>query len=324
MMTKNINKSCFFSAFPFGKIKAILFFLLFPFFLSSCQGATKKEIYASEILKLINKGEPVQFYDKIILDDLDFSEAKETSISSVSSVQKTVHSNILFVNCVFMGKIAASGLEKKMQKVVSFEKNVTFFKCDFRGEVNFESTLFNGNIDFSQSVFRNTTSFNEITAFGKKNLFTDIVSESSFNMINVLIHGNINFMNAKFQSNVSFQSMTVNALQFSNAVFDKKADFSNMVVHKNSFFNYVTCHENLFFPFSKFYGDADFLNSSFEHEADFSGSFYYGKTRFNNSVFKGDAVFLNSVFIQSPEMENTTLGKAVEIQVFECKKIIFK
>jgi len=309
----------------FGKIKAIFILVFFLFLFVSCRGATKqKEIYASEILTLINKGKSVQICDKIIFGDLDFSEAKITYSSSVSSIQIPVRSDIFFVNCVFMGKVTTIGLHQKMQKTTLFKKNVTFFKCDFRGEVNFESTVFQGDIDFSHSVFRAKTSFNEITSFGKKNLFSGLISESSFDMINVLIHGNLNFMNAKFQSNASFQSMTVNTLQFSNAVFEKKTDFSNMVVYKNSFFNYVTYSENVFFSFSKFYGDADFLNSSFEQEADFSGSFYYGRTRFTDSTFKGEAIFLNSVFILPPEMENTTLKKAIEIQVIESKKIIFK
>jgi uncharacterized protein YjbI with pentapeptide repeats len=324
IMSENTNGSCFFSAFPLGEIKRVIFCLFFSFLFISCHGGTKKEIYASEILKLIDKGEPVQFYDRIILDDLDFSEAKDAHISSISSIQKPIRSNIFFVNCVFMGKVMATGLyQEKMQKVVLFEKNVTFFNCDFRGEVNFDNVIFNGEIDFSRSVFRDKASFNEITAFGKKNLFTDIVSESSFNMINVLIHGNINFMNAKFQSNASFQSMTVNDLQFSNAVFEKKVDFSNTVVYKNSFFNYVVYNGNLIFSFSKFYGDADFLNSSFEQGADFSGSFYYGRTRFNDSVFKGDVIFSKSVFIQMPQMENTTLREAIEVQVIENKKVLF-
>ena len=322
-MSKNINESCFFSSFS-GKMTGIILCLFFPFLLTSCQGATKKEIYASEIVKLINKGEPIQFYDRIILNDLDFSDAKDAHFLSISSIQKPVRSNIFFINCVFMGKVLAAGMYEKMQKVVSFEKNVTFFNCDFRGEVNFESAVFNGGTDFSRSVFRDKTSFNEITAFGRRNQFSEIVSESSFNMINALIHGNINFTNTKFQSNASFQSMTVNTLQFSNVSFEKNVDFSNTVVYKNSFFNYVVYNGDLSFPFSKFYGEADFLNSSFEQKADFSGSFYYGKTRFNNSTFKGDADFSNTVFIQAPQMENTTLKEAIEVQVVENKKINFE
>ena len=323
-MNENINETRFPNTFPLGKMKGIILCLFFSFLFTSCYSASKKEIRASEILKLINKGEPVQFHDKIILDDLDFSETKDAHISSISSIQKPVRPNILFVNCVFMGKVTATGAYQRLQKVVLFERNVNFFNCDFRKEVNFESAIFRGDIDFSRSTFRDKASFNEITIFGKKNLFTEIVSESTFHMINVLIHGNINFMDAKFQSNTSFQSMTVNTLQFSNVVFEKEIDFSNTVVYKNSFFNYVVYNGNAIFSFSKFYGEADFQNSSFEQEADFSGSFYYGRTRFNRSAFKGDALFLNTIFIQAPQMEDTILEKAIEVQVVESKKIIFE
>jgi len=314
-------------------IRGFIFCLFFSVLFTSCYGAEKKEMRASEILKLIDKGKPVQFYDKIILDDLDFSKVKEEYFSSALSIQKPVHSNVLFVNCVFMGKVTATGtvpqktqkgIQVDIQKGVLFERNVNFFNCDFRGEVNFENAIFNGEIDFSRSTFRDKVSFNEITIFGKRNLFSGIVAESTFNMINALIHGNINFMNAKFQSNASFQSLAVNTLQFSSASFEQDVDFSNTIVYKNTFFNYVEYNRNAIFSFSKFYGDADFLNCSFEQNADFSGSFYYGKTRLNNSTFKGNTDFTNTIFIQIPQTENITLNKEIEIQVVENKGIILK
>ncbi len=305
-------------------IKGIIFCLFLSFFFTSCYGANKKEMYASEILKLINKGKPVQFQDKIILDDLDFSQIKEGHFASVSAIQKPVCSGIFFMNCIFMGKVTATGVQQKMQMAVLFERNVNFFNCDFRSEVNFENAVFNGEVDFSRSTFRDRVSFNEITISGKRNVFSEIVAESDFTMINPLIHGNLNFMNAKFQSNASFQSVTVNTLQFSNASFEEDVDFSNTVVYKNLFFNYVVYNGNANFSFSKFYGDADFLNSSSEQYADFSGSFYYGKTRFNNTTFKGETDFTNTIFIQVPQTENMTSNKEIEIKALENNSMILK
>ena len=117
-------------------MKGIIFCLLFSFLFTSCYGRTnKKEIRASEIIKLINKGESVQFYDRIILDDLNFSDVKDAHISSISSIQKPVRSNIVFVNCVFMGKVTATGSYQRMREVVLFERNVTFLAAILEGKL---------------------------------------------------------------------------------------------------------------------------------------------------------------------------------------------
>ena len=57
-------------------------FLVFVavFMCFSCVGAEKKEIKASEVIKLIRKGKPVQIVDKIILGDLDFTADSEPFI----------------------------------------------------------------------------------------------------------------------------------------------------------------------------------------------------------------------------------------------------
>ena len=323
-MGENTSESCFFSAFHLEKIKGIIFCLFFPFLLTSCQGATKKEIYASEILKLINKGEPIQFYDRIILDDLNFSEAKDAHILSIAYIQTPVRSNIFFINCVFMGKVSATEMYEKMQKVVSFEKNVTFFNCDFRGEVNLDNMIVRGELSVAKSTFRSPTSFNHIAVFGERNSFWEIVAESSFAMAHPHFHGDVNFMDAKFQKYTSFQGMKVNSLQFNNTYFTKGVDFSNIIVYGNTFFNYAKFEENALFPYSKFFGDVDFLHNNYQNQSDFSKSFFYGQSRFNDTVFNGEANFSGSVFIQSPQMERITSEKEIEIQVVESQKIILK
>ena len=306
------------------KIKGIILCLFLSFAFISCNGETKKELYASEILKLIHKGEPVAFYDRIIMDDLDFSEVKEAHLLSISYIQKPIRSNVFFINCVFMGKVLAAGTYQKMQKVVSFEKNVTFFNCDFRGEVNFENMIVRGELNVAQSTFRAQTSFNQITVLGEKNSFWEIVAESSFDMVHPHFHGDVNFMDAKFQKYASFQSMRVNTLQFNNAQFMKEVDFSNTIVHGNTFFNYVKFEGNALFSYSKFFGDVDFLHNNYQNQCDFSNSFFYGQSRFNDTVFKEEANFEGSVFVQAPQMEQITSEKEIEIQVIESQKIIFK
>ncbi len=323
-MVETTNALSFLKISSLGKIRRFAICLFFSFLFISCSGATKKEIYASEILKLINKGESIQFYDKIILDDLDFSEAKDAHILSVSYIQKPVRSNIFFINCVFMGKVSATGLYQKMQKVVLFEKNVTFFSCDFRGDVNFDNMIVRGEFSVAKSVFRAPASFNQITVSGERNSFWEIEAEFSFDMVHAHFHGDVNFMDAKFRQYASFQAVTVNTLQFNNAYFSKEVDFSNSIIHGNTFFNYTKFEGNALFSYSKFFGNVDFLYDTYQSRSDFSNSFFYGQVRFNDTSFAGETDFSGSVFVQSPQVERISLKKEIEVQIIESKNIILK
>jgi hypothetical protein len=306
-----------------------LLYLFFLFTLNSCSpaqsGENKKEIKASEILKQINKGNPVQIYDKIIIGTLDFSSVKDKYIVSTSSQQATVKSNIFFFNCVFMDKVTSTGSYTKekitLKNNTLFEKNVTFSNCDFRGTVNFEDAEIRGKMDFSQSVFRETASFNGITVFGNRNSFTEITAEKNFTMISALIHGNINFMNATFQANSSFQELSANVLQFSNAVFENRADLSNMTIYKNAYFNYVVFKENVLFSFSKYLGDLDFMYNIVEKDIFFSACFLYGKTRLNLTDFRGKSDFSETLFLCPPQQEGVKSIKNLELNVLQSKSI---
>jgi len=99
----------------------------------SCQGADKKEINASEVIKLLKSGKDVQLVDRIIMDDLDFTAAGEPCALNTTLLQCETNSNIFFSNCIFIGKVTSNGRKEQSAVQSRFNKNLIFLNCDFRG-----------------------------------------------------------------------------------------------------------------------------------------------------------------------------------------------
>jgi uncharacterized protein YjbI with pentapeptide repeats len=246
----------------------------------SCAGAEKQEIKASEIIKLINKGKPVQVADKIILDDLNFTADSEPFLLSAASLQCEVRSNIFFSNCIFMGKVATNG-KRKLPVHTCFKNNVVFHACDFRGEVDFSETVIFGMFNFSQSVFRENAAFNNLAVWAKDSYFSEITAEKDFSMISAVFAGNLHSLSAHFIGIASFQQTSFRGkLVFTQSIFDEYAGFDLISVYGGAFFHNA-----------QFKTSADFSSARFLHTADFTNVVFGRKGIFGNAFFLDTADF---------------------------------
>ena len=270
------------------KVKRMKTFSLtaFAVFVLSCCGcvaADKKEIKASEIIKLLKNGKPVHIANRIIFGDLDFTLAGEPFILNAGMLQCEIQSNIYFDGCVFMGKVTSNGKREKTSVQTCFKSNLSFVGCDFRGEVDFSSAIVFGMVNFGRSIFRENAGFNNMAAWAKDCYFSEMKAEKNFSMIYASFAGNLNFHGAVFGANVSFQETTVKGkLVFNNATFAETAGFDMMDVYGNAFFNYAEFEKMANFSWSRFMYNANFVNTSFKTQANFE------KTTFMNTVnFEG-------------------------------------
>jgi len=295
------------------------------FLLTACgqvqSSEQKKEIKASDLIKLINKGKDINLDNKIIVDDVDFTTIKAMNIASAGKLECNVDVNVFFSNCVFMGNVTAKGEYKKLLKYTSFGKNLTFFECDFRGNLTMDYMDVNETVEFSRSVFRGKTSFNNIHVRGSRLAFVEVESERPFSMVYANIKGNANFMNAKFDSTANFLGMKVETIQFSNAVFKGDLDFSNSMFKGDVLFNYVEYGENAQFSFSKYYGNADFMHSNFIGNVSFERSFFYGSTRWNKTTYASTIETKDALFFSAPDTTGVSLKEGIDIQVVETNKM---
>jgi len=254
--------------------KHILFIITLLFLFSSCAYAEKKEMKSSEIIKLIKKGKPVQIVDKIILDDLDFSQANEPFVVNAFTVQTEITQNVFFSHCVFMGKVTSNSSKGKTNIQSVFKNNLIFNDCDFRGEVNFRNAVVFGKTDFSRSTFRKQTNFNYISVWSKGSYFDNIVAEQKFDMIYASFFGNLSFLDAKFQTKSSFQEIKVNGnLSFINVIFADNVDFALMEAGR-TLFNYAVFEKNVSFGNAYFSGSAEFINTTFGGNANFENVYF--------------------------------------------------
>ncbi|GHV65756.1 hypothetical protein FACS1894199_07310 [Bacteroidia bacterium] len=249
-------------------------------------GVKATEMKASEILAVIKAGKPVQFIDKIILDDLDFTQSSEPYIMDTQTLQVEVPVNIFFNNCIFMGKVSSTGKQKSLSVIASFRRNLVFTGCDFRGEVDFSRTVVWGQVNFSQSNFREVATFNNICVWAKDSYFSEVKAEKDFSMIYASYAGNLYAISAQFSGVVSFQEMSVKGkLLFNHSVFSQRAGFDLMEIGGNVFFHRAKFGKVADFSFSRFLNNADFSSAEFAEKGNFEKTFFQNPAIFDKTNF---------------------------------------
>ena len=248
----------------------------------SCTAAGKKEIKASEILRLLQKGKDVQIVDKIVLDDLDFTAPQQDmKIITPGLLQYDVEGNLFFSNCVFMGKVTANGKKKTLPVRTHFKCNITFHECDFRGEVDFSNAVVSGMVNFCKSVFRENARFDQLAVWAKDSYFSEAKAEKEFSMVYASFTGNLYCLNVEFEQKASFQETSVQGkLSFNNAVFKEKAGFDLISIGGAAFFNYAVFEKEADFSHSRFLHTTDFIRTTFGGKGNFEKAFFLNAVRF--------------------------------------------
>jgi len=266
------------------KLHTLIFTIICLLF-SSCSNAQQQEIKASEIVKALKKGKNVEYANKIILDDLNFTDAENLQMFNKSQLQAVVKGNIFFTNCVFMGVISANGTHKVSDKSLSvqtkFENNLIFDNCDFRGNVDFNNAVVQGNVHFIQSKFREQASFNNMTIWSKNANFSEILCEKDFSMIYTNIYGNLTLMDGEFQNCLRLQETNIHGnLSASSISVAGYADFSLLSVQGRTMFTYAKASTGSFEK-ALFVNEVDFRNDSISIDHS-NATFLQGKVTTQN------------------------------------------
>jgi uncharacterized protein YjbI with pentapeptide repeats len=236
---------------------------------------------ASEIIKLVKKGKPVQIVNKIIFGDLDFSTAGDPFVKNANVYQNEVQSNIYFDGCTFIGKVTANGKRGKAAVQSCFNNNLGFVGCDFRGEVDFDGAVVFGTVNFGRSIFREKANFSNMAVWAKESYFSEMKAEKEFLMIYTSFLGSLFFPDAGFDGNVSFQETSVKGkLIFNNSAFAGRAGFDLIEVYGSAFFNYATFAKTADFLQSRFLSAVHFVKTTFSDQANFEKATFYDSVNF--------------------------------------------
>lgn len=309
-------------------LSIISMLVIFP---TSCSGKNSKDMNASEIIKLVKSGKDVLVNDKVIHDDLDFTTLDKYYVMAFPNMEAHIPVNIMFSNCVFMGKVSTTGktsvkgAKRKIDVFTVFEKNLTFFDCDFRGEVMMDNMTVEGKLECSKSVFREQTSINSLYVKGSHVGFVEMESEKDFSMCYARFLCDANFVNAKFAGRANFLGMNVEGLQFSNAEFGQEVDFSNSIFSGDVIFNYVNCAKRVQYSFSKYQGDFDFIKSVCQGDVSFERSIFLGRIRLNKSQFDANVELKDVKSFCLPETDEVKLpSDTLKWNVAKMTEVILK
>ncbi len=277
-----------------------------------------KELYASDIIKMIKKGKPVQVANAIIFDDLDFSKVGDMYITSGTSAAVDVDVPLYFFNCTFIGNVnAKSKVKSKVVCITNFRRPVTFTACDFRSDIDFTRSLFVDNVDFSKTIFRGEAKFDMITMRGEHNRFYEIVCESSFSMSAARAAGTVTFLDGKFNNGLRLQSFVAGNLNLNNVVVTGETQISDMLLHGAFMANYADLGVVLNMSYSKFLATTSICHTKVMNLADLSNCIFIAGAKFNDcSVHSIDLT--KSVFLTSPEFIGTNLSEVPK------EKMIYK
>ncbi len=304
-------------------MKKIFVLSIISFFLCSCGFAKDdKMIEAKEIIKQLNKGNNIQLVDKIITDDLDFTKIEGSSIDPNGSLVHTVKPEILFIKCVFLGKIICSSSEGRVFHQAVFANNVSFRTCDFRNTVDFSRVVVNGNLNFAQSAFRENADLNGIQVRGGNMQMWELKAEKEFAMADSRSES-LNLMDAHFSQACILQSTQCSKLQLSNVVCDSTLDLSMSNIKGAAYINYGKFSGSVLMNESRVESSFDMMSCKFNKDLQLENSLLMGRTRFNETHF-GDVLTNNTYFLVEPSKENVVVKHPIKINVLESKQIEIK
>jgi len=250
------------------------------------ESSGSKQIQASEILAKIEKGEDIDYSNKVIegsldLGDLDLTKDKEGKllVTSQIRIKKSRIQGILnFDNAIFKKLIDFDGttLINAGFRYAKFCKYADFEEVTFTGYASFEHAQFMGEANFTNVQFSD-----EANAYFFEAEFVDNAFFWGINDKSIIFSGDAYFQHAKFHKLATFYQSR----------FLKKADFTL------SRFN----GEDAIFINVHFGGNADFMGVRFKGEIDFQRSQFYKSldlraTRFTQIIVNWDSIKNNLIY----------------------------
>lgn len=232
-------------------MKYILASLFFLATMATTTAQTTVRVLASDIIRQINEGRPVEYNNVEIEGELDLTNLENRRQKRSSSglfdfgnndlFESNVEVAVRFTNCTFLGDVLAYyHLERRNETYIAhFEKNAVFKNCTFRRASEFKYSEFNDAVSFEGSTFNEEANF-KYAEFSTGPLFrnvrfdrgadfkyTEFPRETSFEKAS--FRGLANFKYAKFRT----------PLNLTGTFFQGREDFKYTKVDGQSMTSYL-------------------------------------------------------------------------------------
>ena len=211
----------------------VALFLLLAVSSQAAPDDPKRIVPAEEILGKIERGEPVDYNNVIVVGDLNLSEVD----LQTKHVERTYH------------EIKWLGLAEEV-KVVNSSISIT--NSEIRGDVNFGNTIFQEAVNFEG------TNFSSDADFGRANF------SSTANFREAQFSSTADFWQSDFGEIAQFDNVTFNdSANFSYARFNDRAYFEESTFKGSANFNEAQFKGNAYFEGSTFHGDLNLTRTGY-------------------------------------------------------------
>ena len=190
---------------------------------------------------------------------------------------------LLLTNC------ASSNVPQKnmdFEELIISGKDVYFKDMTFEQDIDF--TKFEKNL-VSEGVYQvrivSSITFHNCIFKGKVTTYT---KDKDQNIIFTSFQSNVSFIGCAFHEEANFRASNIlGRVDFTNALFLKKATFEECTFYQNAYFRASAYHEELRFQNAVFMQKANFLNAEFDNTASFQSVTFQGEAQFSNTKFMG-------------------------------------
>ena len=273
-------------------------------------------ISANNIILKINNEENIEFVDKTINGNLDFSTISDTYTRNPTIAVAEINSSITFINCHFTDSIIGFKVANDYAYITNFKKNMTFIDCTFDKNINFRQAVFNDIVEFSRCIFKDEVRFEGAVFYANNTYFHESTFEKLAKFTNASFYGDVTFMNAIFESDASFNNSFFNKNgNFAGCNYSEMANFGNIEVRGFFRINYSIYEQKVYFENCTFFGkiEAVKINSK--------SNFYFCKNDcrsfadFNTSIFDGKINISENFFItETTNFQDITISENCEVE----------
>jgi hypothetical protein len=295
----------------------------------------REVVQASEILEKIERGEAVNYVNKIIEGDINIDDRKLPEVRTARSYEeiylgisenlRVVRSPLTLQDCLIKGDVDFSNA-RIMEPTFIYNDTIL-------GKINFRGSQFNGSAYFSYSRFNQSADFdcsrfNQFADFSYSRFDRNAYfygsrfdrdayfSDSQFNQFASFFGSRFeqdaNFLSSRFQS-ADFRDSRFNGSGFSWSQFDKDAEFSSSRFNQSAYFLSSRFNQSAYFYDSRFNQSAYFCDSQFNQSAHFSDSQFNQSANFSSTQFDKDSYFSRS-YLRSVDFNRTTFSGDLSLE----------
>lgn len=275
------------------RIRGILAAALLAMSASACgdgqQAMASDKIAAADVQKALAKGKSVSFSGKHITGDIDFTQAGDVP-SGLTDARATVSGSVVFVDCVFEGRV--TGISSTKSGTVS---------ADFLRDVVFEGCVFQKDVDFTQCVFRGRVKMEKCSVKGGAVLN------------NAMAQCGITLNKTEFEGMASLDGLRINGPSgFSGMKFRDTAVLQNIRAECNVMMVDCTFDGVCDFSRSRINGDMNLSNAKFGGRVTCQDARIYGMVTIGNATFNGNVICENTIVDGCVKLDGSVFNKDIE------------